>query len=61
MKKISRKVAEGICDRDKECTRAHAHMYGWCRECECITLCPYKEKYKKKTDNDMKKVRRNDE
>lgn len=54
MKKNAKKIADGICDRDKEHTRTHAHMYGWCHECECITVCPYK----RKTENDTKKVRR---
>ena len=55
MTKKEKKIADGVCDRSKENTRAHARLYGWCRACECITLCPYK----RKIDDDKKKVREN--
>lgn len=54
MKKIARKIADRICDYDEGFTRADAYEIGWCHKCKCSPFCPYK----KKTENDMKKVRR---
>lgn len=54
MKKVARKVVDRICDYDEGYTRADAYEIGWCYRCNCNPDCPYK----RKTENDMKKVRR---